>query len=101
MIAEKYDVLDWYLSNSPRVWIKVADLTKACNLTRREIRQLASERGYACGNEGIAKLDRLSHEEQEHAYNRIKSQAMSMLVRCRKMRETIQSNTGMQLELPI
>ena len=44
---------------------------------------------------------RLSHEEQEHAYNRIKSQAMSMLVRCRRMRDTIEKNTGLQLELPI
>ena len=93
------DMVDQILSMEGP-WVSVYELAVRTHLTRREIRQIASERGYAGSNNGIAKLDRLTPSEQEHAFNRIRSQAMSMLRRCKLMKQIIEENTGKQLELP-
>lgn len=100
-VEEHEDTLEWLLSKSPSLWHTAKDLSRATGLTPREIRVLANERGYASGNDGYAKLNRLSPDEQEHAFNRIRSQAMAMLIRCKRMRQLIEQNTGRQLELPI
>lgn len=68
------------------VWRRVDVLEAITGLSRREIRELASERGYAAGNRGIAKMERLTPEEQIAALRRIEGQAKAMLARRKKMR---------------
>ena len=87
MIAENHiDPLEWYLRMSPAPWVLVSELVIRTGYSRREIRELASERGYASGNDGLAILERLSPQEQNAAFKRIKNQALTMLKRAKKMR---------------
>jgi hypothetical protein len=92
LMADGQDRLDFILSRPPRAsngfqpWVKVEDLCFLTGLTRREIRELASERGYAAGNYGIAKMEMLEPDEQLAALRRIEGQAKAMLVRRKKMR---------------
>jgi len=85
LMADGQDRLDFILSTG-RVWYHVEDLCNLTGLTRREIREMASERGYAAGNLGIAKVERLAPEDQLAALRRIEGQAKAMLVRRKKMR---------------
>ena len=77
------------LSASDKPWVLVSDVCAKTGLTRREVRHIASELGLACGNQGIALMDRLTPEEQQHAFYRVRSQAMSMLKRAKKMRQNM------------
>jgi len=87
MITENHiDPLEWYLRMSPAPWVLVSELVIRTGYSRREIRELASERGYASGNDGLAILERLSPQEQNAAFKRIKNQALTMLKRAKKMR---------------
>ena len=89
MIAEAVDhedTLHWFLKVSPNPWVKVGELVVRTGYSRREIRDLASERGYASGNDGLAILERLSPQEQMAAFHRITNQAISMLKRAKRMR---------------
>jgi hypothetical protein len=85
LMADGQDRLDFILSTG-RVWYHGEDLCGLTNLTPRELRELASERGYAAGNKGYAKIERLTPDEQLAALRRIEGQAKAMLVRRKKMR---------------
>jgi len=85
-MEEHEDTLGWFLRMSPNPWVNVSELVVRTGYSRREIRDLASERGYASGNDGLALLDRLSPQEQMAAFRRIKNQALSMLKRAKRMR---------------
>ena len=60
-------------------WIKVHELCEMTGLTRREIRELSHERGYAESNKGLAKLERLTPQEALSALRRTRNKALSGL----------------------
>lgn len=101
MIEEHDDTLEWILRMSPNPWVLVSELIVKTGYSRREIRELASERGYASGNDGLALIDRLSPAEQMAAFRRIKNQAFTMLRRAKRMRQKMRAAGTYPLPLEV